>query len=151
MNKTLTVGEVARRSGIAVSTLRYYEEKGLITSWRTEGNQRRYDRGVLRRVAIIRIAKRAGISLKIIKDYFDRLPQSSVSREDWEAISAEWYSMLNERITSLLQLRDELKGCIGCGCLSLDECPLRNPQDILGEEGPGARLLDGENEQQHPE
>ncbi|MBC3765531.1 redox-sensitive transcriptional activator SoxR [Neptunicella marina] len=141
LDNTLAIGEVAQRSGIKVSTLHYYEEKGLITSWRTEGNQRRYHRSVLRRVAIIRIAKSAGISLRIIKSHLDKFPTREVSRENWQDMSREWRDMLNERITSLLQLRDQLDSCIGCGCLSLKDCPLRNPDDSLSEEGPGARLL----------
>ncbi len=139
--KVLTVGEIAKRSGVAVSTLHYYEEKGLIKSRRTDSNQRRYDRGILRRIAIIRIAKRAGISLKEIKYHLDKIPQHAISRTDWQEISKEWHDMLNDRITSLMQLRDEIGGCIGCGCLSLAECPARNPDDILSEEGAGARIL----------
>ncbi|RUO72527.1 redox-sensitive transcriptional activator SoxR [Pseudidiomarina sediminum] len=139
--KVLTVGEVAERSGVAVSTIHYYEEKKLIKSWRTASNQRRYDRSILRRIAIIRIAKQAGISLKEIKYHLDRLPQEAISREDWQQVSQEWHEMLNERIKSLTQLRDNLGGCIGCGCLSMADCPLRNPRDVLGQDGPGAQIL----------
>lgn len=139
--KVLTVGEVAKRSGVAVSTLHYYEEKGLIKSRRTDSNQRRYERGILRRIAIIRIAKRAGISLREIKYHLDKLPQHAISQSDWQEVSKEWHEMLNDRITSLTQLRDEIGGCIGCGCLSLADCPLRNPDDVLSKEGAGARIL----------
>ena len=137
----LSVGEVAKRSGASIATLHYYEDKGLIQSWRSSGNQRRYKRSVLRRIAIIRIAKRAGIPLRTIREHLDKFPESHVSANEWQVISKQWRDMLNARISHLVQLRDELDGCIGCGCLSMNECPLRNPDDVLGEEGPGARLL----------
>ena len=140
-SQVLTVGEVARRSGVPVSTIHFYEAKGLIESWRTKGNQRRYARSVLRRLAIILIAQRAGIPLSVIRDYLDKLPPGPIKAKDWRELSQEWRAILDERITSLMQLRDQLNGCIGCGCLSLDECPLRNPDDVLSREGPGARLL----------
>ena len=143
MNKNLTVGEVAKRAGVAVSTLHFYEQEGLIKSWRTAGNQRRYDRSVLRRVAIINIAKRTGIPLKQIRDHLDKLPNGPVSPQQWEVLSAEWHALLNERIHRLEQLRDEMAGCIGCGCLSLKDCPLRNPDDVLSKQGTGAQLLAG--------
>ncbi|MFM2479808.1 redox-sensitive transcriptional activator SoxR [Celerinatantimonas sp. YJH-8] len=138
---TLTVGEVAKRSGVAVSTLHFYESKGLISSWRTGGNQRRYPRGILRRIAIIRIAQRAGLSLTEIKEHLDKLPQKAISTKEWRELSQEWHNMLTERIHTLLQLRDHMEGCIGCGCLSLTDCPLRNPDDVLSQQGPGAQLL----------
>lgn len=140
-NKLLGVGEVAQRSGVAVSTLHFYESKGLIQSSRNTGNQRRYHRSVLRRIAIIRIAQRAGISLAMIKEHLDTLPQSKITAEEWRVLSFEWHVMLNDRINTLLQLRDQMEGCIGCGCLSLEECPLRNPDDVAAEQGPGAQLL----------
>lgn len=140
--KSLGVGEVAKRSGVNVSTLHFYESKGLIESWRNQGNQRRYDRSVLRRIAIIRIAQRAGISLALIKEHLDTLPKKKITVEEWRELSVEWHAMLNERITMLLQLRDQMEGCIGCGCLSLEDCPLRNPDDIIAEQGPGAQLLE---------
>lgn len=139
--KSLGVGEVAQRSGVNVSTLHFYESKGLIQSTRNAGNQRRYDRSVLRRIAIIRIAQRAGISLALIKEHLDTLPQKKITAEEWHTLSVEWHAMLNERINTLLQLRDQMEGCIGCGCLSLEECPLRNPDDVVSEQGPGAQLL----------
>ncbi|WP_213980764.1 redox-sensitive transcriptional activator SoxR [Sphingomonas sp. dw_22] len=141
---SLSVGEVARRSGVAVSTVHFYEAKGLIEGWRTAGNQRRYLRKVLRRIAVIRIAQRAGIPLKAVKAFLADLPlEAALTGEDWRRITANWQAMIDERIRALHQLRDQLDRCIGCGCLSLADCPLRNPRDRLGEEGPGARLLDG--------
>lgn len=139
---TLTVGDVARRSGIAVSTIHFYEAKGLIEGWRTEGNQRRYHRAVLRRIAIIRIAQRAGISLAIIRDALTDLPHDHVpNAQDWRRFTDAWKDMLQERIASLMQLQNQITSCIGCGCLSLEECPLRNPDDELGKQGPGPRRL----------
>ena len=141
--QSLTVGQVAKRSGVAVSTLHFYEAKGLIEGWRSAGNQRRYARGILRRIAIVRIAQRAGIPLSTIKEFLDRLPAGPVSAQQWTDLSRAWHAMLEERISGLMQLRDQLESCIGCGCLSLAECPLRNPDDTLARDGPGARLLRG--------
>ncbi len=139
----LSVGEVARRSGVAVSTLHFYEAKGLIRSLRTEGNQRRYPRGVLRRVAVIKVAQRTGIPLATIQAALARLPDGRApTAEDWAQLSRVWRAELDERIRKLGQLRDQLDDCIGCGCLSLKACPLRNPQDVLGAEGAGPRLLE---------
>jgi MerR family transcriptional regulator, redox-sensitive transcriptional activator SoxR len=141
----LTVGEVAARSGVAVSALHFYEAEGLITSWRNSGNQRRYAREVLRRIAIIRVAQRTGISLASIREAFKTLPNGRTpTAEDWNKLSAQWRRELNDRIDRLTRLRDQLDGCIGCGCLSLGACPLRNPWDKLSQEGPGPRLLDPE-------
>ena len=141
--KTLGVGEVARRSGVAVSTLHFYESKGLIRGRRNRGNHRRYPRDVLRRVAIIKVAQRCGIPLAQIRAALDTLPRARTpSAADWRALSSRWREDLTERIERLTRLRDHLDGCIGCGCLSIDACPLRNPWDTLGEEGPGPRLLD---------
>ena len=138
----LSVGEVARRSGVPVSTLHFYEKKGLIQSWRTGGNQRRYPRGMLRRVAVIRIAQRAGIPLGMVKDHLDSLPANKpITSAEWQALTVTWRSELNKRIEKLMQLRDQMDRCIGCGCLSLADCPLRNPGDRLGSEGAGPRLL----------
>ena len=135
------MGEVARRSGVAVSTIHFYERQGLILGWRSSGNQRRYARAILRRIAIIRVAQRAGIPLGTIKGFLDRLPVGPVTADQWRELSREWQSMLENRITSLLQLRDQMESCIGCGCLSLRDCPLRNPEDVLAQYGSGARLL----------
>lgn len=141
--KELTVGEVAARSGAAVSTLHFYESEGLIRSWRNTGNQRRYAREVLRRIAVIRVAQRTGISLASIRDAMRRLPDGRTpTPEDWANLSAQWRAELNDRIDRLVRLRDQLDGCIGCGCLSLGVCPLRNPWDKLAAEGSGPRLLD---------
>lgn len=144
-NQALTVGEVAQRSGVPVSTLHFYERKGLIEGWRTSGNQRRYPRQILRRIAIIRIAQRAGIPLATIKDHMAKFSNASITAASWHELSEAWRADLNQRIASLTDLRDKLEGCIGCGCLSLADCPLRNPGDALAEQGPGARLLRGGN------
>ena len=144
----LTVGEVAKRSGVAVSTLHYYESEGLISSWRNQGNQRRYAREVLRRVAVIKVAQRSGIALASIRRAMETLPgRRTPTAEDWRRLSAKWKAELSDRITRLTRLRDQLDGCIGCGCLSLGVCPLRNPWDELSKRGPGAQLLDPEPRQ----
>ncbi|HWT87733.1 MAG TPA: redox-sensitive transcriptional activator SoxR [Candidatus Angelobacter sp.] len=141
--RELTVGEVARRSGVTVSALHFYETKGLIKSWRNAGNQRRYARDVLRRVALIKVAQKTGIPLLAIRKALKSLPgERTPTAEDWKKLSAGWRADLNERIERLTRLRDQLDGCIGCGCLSLGICPLRNPQDTLGRQGPGPRILD---------
>jgi MerR family transcriptional regulator, redox-sensitive transcriptional activator SoxR len=141
----LTPGQVAARSGVAVSTLHFYESVGLIRSRRNQGNQRRYPREVLRRIAVIRVAQRTGISLASIRDALKALPNGRApTTEDWAKLSARWKAELNERIDRLTRLRDQLDGCIGCGCLSLGVCPLRNPWDRLGQQGPGPRLWDPE-------
>ena len=138
----LTVGQVAARSGVAVSALHFYEAKGLVHSSRTSGNQRRFPRDVLRRVAFIRASQAVGIPLRRIRDALDRLPDGRTpTRRDWERLSAAWRDDLDERITGLQHLRDRLSGCIGCGCLSLGLCKLVNPDDVMGEQGPGARNL----------
>jgi MerR family transcriptional regulator, redox-sensitive transcriptional activator SoxR len=143
LNTELTVGEVASRSGAAVSAIHFYESKGLIKSWRSPGNQRRYPREVLRRVAIIKVAQRLGIPLSDILEVFRSLPRERTpTAKDWAAMSTRWRGELDDRIIRLTRLRDELSNCIGCGCLSLDSCPLYNPDDTLSKEGPGARLLE---------
>ncbi len=143
LQRELSVGEVASRSGLAVSAIHFYEAKGLIKSRRNAGNQRRFSRDVLRRVAIIKVAQRTGIRLAEIRRAFETLPDSHApTAADWRRLSASWRHVLNERIDRLTQLRDQLDHCIGCGCLSMEECPLRNPADELAEEGSGPRLLD---------
>ncbi|TWA73741.1 MerR family redox-sensitive transcriptional activator SoxR [Azospirillum brasilense] len=143
IDKDLSVGEVAERSGVAVSTIHFYESKGLITSWRSSGNQRRFPRDVLRRIAVIKVAQRLGVPLATIAEALKTLPDGRTpTAEDWKRLSAAWKADLDERIAVLTKLRDGLEGCIGCGCLSLGECPLRNPWDELSEDGPGPRLLD---------
>jgi MerR family transcriptional regulator, redox-sensitive transcriptional activator SoxR len=142
-SEQMTVGEVARRSGVAVSAIHFYEAKGLIQGWRTSGNQRRYPRAILRRIAVIRIAQRAGIPLSEIKAFLASIPADRpLTKDDWHRLTTAWHAMLDERIASLLQLRDEIESCIGCGCLSLTDCPLRNPDDRLAAEGPGPRVLE---------
>jgi len=142
-HKQLTVGEVAARSGVAVTALHFYESKGLITSKRNAGNQRRYPREVLRRVALIKVAQRLGIPLAEIGLALNNLPNDRApSAADWKVLSAQWREELDERIEQLTLLRDQLNGCIGCGCLSMDACPLRNQGDVLGEKGPGPHFRD---------
>jgi MerR family redox-sensitive transcriptional activator SoxR len=139
----LTVGQLAARSGVTVSAVHFYEVKGLINGWRTAGNQRRYPRAVLRRIAVIKVAQRVGLPLSIIRDALLSLPKGRTPTEkDWAVLSTRWRGDLNERIKRLKKLRNELTNCIGCGCLSLESCPLYNPGDRLAEEGPGPRLLD---------
>ncbi|MFE7316237.1 redox-sensitive transcriptional activator SoxR [Streptomyces sp. NPDC057555] len=138
----LSVGQLSARSGAAVSALHFYESKGLISSTRTAGNQRRYTRETLRRVAFVRAAQRVGIPLAVIRDALAELPdERTPNREDWARLSEVWRSELDERINQLVELRDRLTDCIGCGCLSMDKCALSNPYDNLGEQGPGARRL----------
>jgi MerR family transcriptional regulator, redox-sensitive transcriptional activator SoxR len=142
MPAEMSVGQVAARSGVAVSALHFYETEGLIASRRTAGNQRRYPREVLRRVAFIRASQGVGISLKRIKEALDRLPENRTpTHRDWERLSVAWRDDLDDQITRLQHLRDRLTGCIGCGCLSLDRCKLMNPDDVLGRQGPGPRNL----------
>ena len=138
----LSVGEVAARSGVAVSALHFYERHGLIQARRTSGNQRRYRRDVLRRVALIRVAQRVGIPLADVRAALAELPESRTpTRRDWQQLSARWRDELDERIHRLQQLRDDFIECIGCGCLSIDRCSLANPHDALAAHGPGPRRL----------
>lgn len=141
--RELTPGDVAQRCGVAVSALHFYESKGLISSHRNAGNQRRYTRDVLRRVAIIKIAQRIGIPLATIGDNLMQFPPGKrMSPREWAVLSKQWRDELDSRIEMLTHLRDDLDGCIGCGCLSMEDCPLRNPNDRLSEQGTGAILLD---------
>lgn len=141
----LTIGELARRSGVAPSALRFYEAQQLIQSVRTTGNQRRYERGMLRRVAFIRAAQRVGLTLEEITEALHALPdRRTPSRADWARLSEAWRPRLDEQIHRLERLRDRLDGCIGCGCLSLDTCALQNPGDVHAASGPGAALLQPE-------
>lgn len=136
----LSVGEVAKRSGVAVSALHFYERKGLIHSLRTAGNQRRFARDVLRRLAVIRVAQRVGMPLDAVATAFAALPENKTpTKAEWAKMSALWRSELDQRIEQLLLLRDQLTDCIGCGCLSLKRCRLTNPGDALGEHGDGPR------------
>ena len=143
VHRELPVGDVAARSGVAVSAIHFYESLGLIKSRRNQGNQRRYGRDVLRRVAVIKVAQRIGIPLKEIGAALETLPgRRTPTAEDWNKLSAQWRAELDDRIARLSRLRDQLSDCIGCGCLSLERCKLRNPLDQLSEQGAGARLLD---------
>lgn len=137
-----TVGKVAQRSGVKISTLHFYESKGLIKSWRNAGNQRRYKPDVLRRIAVIKAAQKVGISLEEVKLAFQSLPDNRTPTvDDWQQLSKHWHALLNARISYMQKLRDYLTGCIGCGCLSMSKCPLYNPDDKLANVGRGPVLL----------
>lgn len=138
--KPLTVGEVSARSGVSVSALHFYEREGLIHSERSAGNQRRYSRDTLRRVAFVRVSQRVGISLAEIRNALNSLPEGRTPRRrDWARLSARWKDDLDARIADLQHLRNDLNDCIGCGCLSLTTCALQNPGDRLSQSGPGPR------------
>ncbi len=139
----LSVGAFAQRAGLAVSAVHYYESLGLIRSWRTDANHRRYDRAMLRRVAILKAATRLGVPLAEIGERLAVLPEGRIpTAADWRRVSAGWKEDLSARIARLEALRDQLDHCIGCGCLSVKSCPLHNPDDALGAEGSGPRRLD---------
>ncbi|NRA70270.1 MAG: redox-sensitive transcriptional activator SoxR [Gammaproteobacteria bacterium] len=138
-----TVGQIAKRCGVKVSTLHFYEQKNLIQSLRNAGNQRRYKPEVLRRIAVIKAAQKMGISLESIKQAFASLPDNRTpSMEDWQLLSTQWRDDLNARIAYMEKLRDSLTGCIGCGCLSMKNCPIYNLDDKLSSEGNGAVILE---------
>ncbi|WP_224389457.1 redox-sensitive transcriptional activator SoxR [Pseudonocardia sp. ICBG1293] len=138
----LTIGEIVERSGFPHSALRYYEREGLITATRTSGNQRRYRRSVLRRLAFVRAARSIGIGLEEVRAALDALPADRTpTRSDWARLSRSWRNRLDERIDALTALRDGLDGCIGCGCLSMTTCRLVNPDDAAAAHGDGARAL----------
>jgi len=140
----LTIGELSERSGIATSAIRYYEDRGLIRSRRTPGNQRRYDRPMLRRLAFIRTAQRVGLSLEEIEEALSALPSNRTpTKADWSRLSRGWRPRLDAQIAQLERLRDTLDSCIGCGCLSLRRCSLNNPDDVVAPRGPGPVFLDG--------
>lgn len=140
--QVLTVGEVSKRSGVAVSALHFYEEKGLVFSHRTVGNQRRYARDTLRRLAFIRVAQKVGIPLSTVRTTLAKLPKARTpTRADWTRVASLWKKDLDARIERLTKLRDSLDGCIGCGCLSTELCALYNPSDIAAQTGPGALRL----------
>ncbi|WP_219106840.1 redox-sensitive transcriptional activator SoxR [Austwickia sp. TVS 96-490-7B] len=135
----LPIGVFAQRAGVTVATVRYYEEQGLIFSTRSTGNQRRIPRHALRRVAFVRAGQRCGLSLAEIKSALDLLPQDEPpSKKDWKKLGAAWHDMLQERIDALIALRDTTNECIVCGCLSTKNCAIYNPEDLHGQEGPGA-------------
>ncbi|GAA3604797.1 redox-sensitive transcriptional activator SoxR [Microlunatus ginsengisoli] len=139
----LTIGELSERSGVAASALRYYETQGLISSTRTSGNQRRYERSTLRRVAFVRSAQRVGLTLEEIADAMASLPGGRApTKADWTRLSRSWRPRIEAQIERLERLRDRLDSCIGCGCLSLARCSLSNPEDVLSERGPGAYYLE---------
>jgi MerR family redox-sensitive transcriptional activator SoxR len=143
----LTIGQVAERSGVPHTALRFYEESGLITAERSAGNQRRYPRAVLRRLAFIRTAQRVGLSLEQIREALAGLPGGRPpTKSDWARLSRAWRTELDARIDALQRLRDRLTSCVGCGCLSLRSCALHNPDDTMGGLGPGALKLKAANE-----
>jgi MerR family redox-sensitive transcriptional activator SoxR len=145
MDAELTIGEIAARSGVAPSALRFYERAGLISSQRTSGNQRRYGRAVLRRIAFVQAGKAAGIPLADISRALDTLPTDRIpTRRDWNRLSRSWREDLDRRIAMLESLRTRLTTCIGCGCLSIDRCALLNPGDEAASLGPGAHQLLGD-------
>jgi MerR family redox-sensitive transcriptional activator SoxR len=138
----LTIGEVARRSGFADSAVRYYEREGLLSSTRTGGGQRRFERHVLRRLAFVRAAQHVGLSLDEIRAALATLPESRTpTKADWSRLSRAWRGRLDEQIRALEALRDGLDSCIGCGCLTLRRCAMMNPQDWAAARGPGAQML----------
>ena len=142
MPTELTIGELAARSGVSDSALRFYERKGLIAARRTDGNQRRYPGVTLRRVAVIQAGKTAGIPLQEIRAALDSLPEGKApTKRDWERLSSRWRAEIADRIRTLEALQTRLTTCIGCGCLSLKTCGLLNPGDEAAERGPGARYL----------
>jgi len=144
MNEAITIGEVAKRSGVATSALRYYEDQGLIHAERTDAGHRRYPRAVIRRVAFIVFAQRIGLSLEEVRRELAKLPKNHVpERSDWAKLSGRWTSRIRERIAELERLEAGLTECIGCGCLSLDRCQFANPGDRAGRRGPGPRYWIG--------
>lgn len=145
MEAELSVGQVAKRCGINVSAIHFYEQKGLISSWRNQGNQRRYARDVIRRISLIKAAQQLGISLDEIHLAFASLPSGrTATKEDWADLSNAWKQSLTQRIIKMQKLKDLLEGCIGCGCLSMKNCPLYNPDDLLAKQGPGPVLLNNQ-------
>ncbi|MEA3019785.1 MAG: MerR family transcriptional regulator, redox-sensitive transcriptional activator SoxR [Actinomycetota bacterium] len=138
----LTIGEVAERTGIAPSALRFYETRGLVQSERSDGNQRRYHRDMLRRLSFIKVAQNVGLTLDDIAAALATLPdERTPTKEDWSRLSRSWGPVLDDQIAVLQRLRDKLDGCIGCGCLSLKSCALYNPDDVAGDLGPGPRWV----------
>jgi MerR family redox-sensitive transcriptional activator SoxR len=139
----LTVGKVAQRCGVKISTLHFYEEKGLIRSWRNQGNQRRFKKDILRRVSLIKAAQKVGVSLEEIKQTLSTLPDNRTpTHEDWTILASHWQQGLNDKIQYLENLRNYLTGCIGCGCLSMKSCPIYNGDDKLSSQGTGPVILE---------
>ncbi|WP_321273733.1 redox-sensitive transcriptional activator SoxR [uncultured Vibrio sp.] len=142
-DRLLSVGEVSKRSGISVPAVHFYESKNLISSTRNASNHRQYPAVTLRYIAIIRVAQRVGMSLEEVGETLNSLQnKDKLTASQWKNISEKWREGLNERIKRLERLRDEMDSCIGCGCLSLKDCPLRNPEDVLSEKGSGAHILE---------
>ena len=136
----LSIGEVAERSGVSVATVRFYEDRGLVRSVRTTGNQRRFERHTLRRIAVVRAGQRFGLSLAEVGDALATLPEDRPpTKRDWARLSSRWRDLLTARIEAMTKVRDDLSSCIGCGCLSLRSCPVYNHDDELAAQGPGAR------------
>lgn len=145
MGEQLTISQVSERTGVATSALRYYEDLELISSTRTEGNQRRFERSVIRTVSVIKAAQEVGLTLAQIADALSSLPEGRTpTKEDWSRLASGWRDELDHRIRELTALRDDLGDCIGCGCLSLRSCSLFNPDDRMAESGTGARFIAGE-------
>ncbi len=141
----ISIGDLSRRSGVAASALRFYEERGLIRSERTGAGHRQYERATIRRVAFIVFAQRIGLSLEEIGAELAKLPADRVPKQaEWAKLSGTWTQRIDDRIAELSRLRDSLEGCIGCGCLSMDACPLANPDDRAGRAGPGPRFWLGD-------
>jgi MerR family redox-sensitive transcriptional activator SoxR len=138
----ISVGEAAKRSGLKVSALHFYETKGLIHSWRNQGNQRRYHRSVIRRLAVIKAAQEVGLSLEDIATSLEVLPKHQApSRSQWDQMAAEWHALLQHKILQMQALQQDLGRCIGCGCLSLETCAIYNPQDVRAEQFVGKSML----------
>lgn len=142
-NNYLTVGQLSARSGVATSALRFYEKKGLVTAIRTSGNQRRYLPSMLRRIALIQVAQSVGFTLEEITEELSSLPMNkSATKRDWDRVAKKWQADLDKKMVKIQSLKDNLSGCIGCGCLSMQKCHLINPEDKLKEQGPGAQRLE---------
>lgn len=147
----LSMGEITRRSGFAASAIRYYEAEGLITAHRSAGGQRQFERSVLRRLGFIRAASNVGLTIEEIREELAQLPDHrNPTKADWNRISRHWRRRLDEQIAALERLKSGLDGCIGCGCLSLRSCAFSNPGDVVGQRGPGARLLPDSLRRPHP-
>jgi MerR family redox-sensitive transcriptional activator SoxR len=145
VDERLTIGQVSERTGVATSALRFYEEIGLITSERTDGNQRRYERAVIRTVSVIKAAQEVGLTLAEVSQALETLPDGRTpTKADWSRLARGWRTSLDARINELIALRDELGDCIGCGCLSLRSCALFNPDDRASAAGTGARFIVGD-------
>ena len=138
----LTIGQLAERSGVAPSALRFYETKGLIASIRTNGNQRRYQSAMLRRIALIQVAQSIGFTLEEITEELSTLPMNqTATKRDWERVAKKWQGQLDSKMAQIKSLQENLTGCIGCGCLSMQKCHLLNPEDILHDQGQGAQRI----------